>query len=598
MKGTGEGMKVKKRTSIKTKIIFSCMIVIASIILILGIVVYQYFSKILLDSAIQDNEERLNEISDQLDSIEYQMSYIADYIITDRAVAEYTYVDHQDSLAEINEDVYNMKEVLTRFVVINEYLTGISMLRDDGVAFTNSANLDRKYVSDYIQAMLNQRELEKKENRRFTNVHEVYANNINKKMNVITYIARYKNIKNSGQINYLFLDVSYDSIVDIMKQGESEFDSVILLNKENDVYYGDVTLDNEVYRQLIESDTSKMIKEDKYIYILNINKNSNWKTIVSISKSKLFQTITPIMIAFVGALVLGFMIIVMILIPILSGIINPMKQLTEGMKLVSKGNYKIKVNVHSNDEIEELAAGFNHMTTKIEKSIEETIQYEKTKKNLQLELLMNQINPHFIYNTLNTVIYMAHADKTEAVEDVTYSLIKVLQDSVKIGKDSICDYTSVEIEIVKNYMRIQKYRYPDMFEFIVMCDDSLLEKFIPKMLIQPLVENALFHGVCLSEHFCQITVSIKRMTDQEEKDRIELCIQDNGIGMDEETLNRSFLKKQKAKGSNQTRGIGLSNIKERLEFIYGNNYTIEITSEQKVGTKVFISIPVLDKMIE
>jgi two-component system, sensor histidine kinase YesM len=591
-------MKIKKRISIKTKIIASCMIGIASIILVLGIVVYQYFSKILLNSAINDNQERLEEISDQLDSIEYQISYIADYIITDTAVAEYTHVDRKDSLAEINEDFYNMKDVLTRFVVINEYLTGISLLRDDGVAFTNSANLDSNYVSDYIQELLNKREMEKRENRRFTNVHEVYANNIDKRMKVITYIARYKNIIYSGQTNYLFLDVPYDSIVDIMKQGENEFDSVILLNKENEVYYGDVKLENEVYRQLMESDTSKMIKEDDYIYILNINKNSNWKTMVSISKSKLFQTITPVMIAFVVALVLGFMIITLILIPILSGIIKPIKQLSAGMKLVSKGNYKTKVNVHSNDEIEELAAGFNYMTTKIETSIEESVQYEKTKKNLQLELLMNQINPHFIYNTLNTVIYMAHADKTEAVEDVTYSLIKVLQDSVKIGKDSICDYISVEIEIVKNYMRIQKYRYPDMFEFVVECDNSLLEKMIPKMLIQPLVENALFHGVCLSERFCHITVSIKRITDEEEKDRIELCIQDDGIGMDEKTLNSSFLKKQKTIGSNQTRGIGLFNIKERLEFIYGHNYTIEITSQQNKGTKVFIAIPVLDKWKE
>lgn len=588
-------MKGKIRLGIKSKIILSIMVVIATTILLLGIFVYQYFSKILLENAIRDNQKRLEEISDQLDSIEYQMSYIADYIITDTEVSEYTHVDHEESKKEIFEDIYNMKEVLTRFVVINEYLTGIYLLRDDGVGFTNNANFDSEYVDEYILKLLDKQNLEKWENRRFTNTHEIYANNSNKSMKVITYIAQYKNIMYSGETNYLFLDVSYDTIINIMKQGESEFDSVILLNKENEVYYGEADLHKEVYSQLIQSETSQMIEEEGYIYILNIGKNSNWKTIVSISKAKLFSTIDPVMIAFVGAVILSFVIITLIIIPILSGIIKPIKQLSEGMKLVSKGDYKIKVNVNSKDEIEELADGFNQMTTKIEKSIDESIQYEKTKRKLQLDLLMNQINPHFIYNTLNTVIYMAHAKRTEAVEDVTYSLINVLQDSVKIGKESIRDYVFVELEIVKNYMKIQKYRYPDMFEFIVKCDESLLKRLIPKMVIQPLVENALFHGICLCDHPGQILVDIKNIAGEEdETDRMEICVIDNGVGMDSKTREKCFQKKAQAKGSNQTRGIGLSNIKERLEFIYGKDQSIQVISKADEGTKVVISIPVLE----
>lgn len=585
-------MKNKIRIGIKTKIIVSIMLVITSTILVLGIVVYRNFSKILLDNAIKDNQKRLEEISNQLDSVEYQMSYIADYIITDIGVSEYMHVQQEESNAEIFEDVYNMKGVLTRFVVINEYLTGISLLRDDGVAFTNNANLDSAYVHDYIINLLDQRNLEKWENRRFTNAHKVYANNSDKSMKVITYIAQYRNIKYPGEINYLFLDVSYDSIINILKQGESEFDNVILLNKENEVFHGKMNLQNDVYNKLMGSDIPKMIEVDEYIYILNIGKNSNWKTIVSISKAKLLSTITPVMIAFIGAIILSIIIITLILIPILSGIIKPVKQLSEGMKLVSKGNYKVKILVHSNDEIEELATGFNKMTTKIEKSIEESVQYEKTKRKLQLELLMNQINPHFIYNTLNTVIYMAHAKRTEAVEDVTYSLINVLQDSVKIGKESVRDSILVEIEIVKNYMRIQKYRYPEMFEFIVECDNSLLSEHIPKMVIQPLVENALFHGVCLCEHSCQIIVSVKKLVDNEEKERIEISIKDNGIGMNEETKSNCFNKKNETRGSNQTRGIGLMNIKERLEFIYGNNHSIEVLSYPNEGTNIIINIPI------
>ena len=585
-------MKNRIRPGIKGKLILSIMGVITSIILILGIVVYQNFSKILLDNAIKDNQKRLEEITEQLDSIESQMAYIADYIITDNAVAEYTHAGYDETHAQINEDIYNMKSILTRFVVINQYLTGISLLRDDGVAFTNSADLDREYVHNYVMGLLKDKEAKKLDNRRFTNYHKIYANNIKKSMNVITYIARYTNIAYPGEVNYLFLDVPYDAIIKIMEQGESEFDKVILLNKENTVYYGDTDLPEGIYQKLSKDETSQMIEEGENIYILNIGENSNWKTIVSISKSKLFAAITPVMYAFVIAFIVCFLVLTLILITILSGIIKPLKNLAQGMRQVSKGDYNVRIHVNSKDEIEELAEGFNHMTSKIEQSIADSIQHEKTKRKLQLDLLMNQINPHFIYNTLNTVIYMAHDQKTQAVEDVTYSLINVLKDSVKIGKESICDYIHVELEIIKNYMKIQQYRYPDSFLFRVEYDEELSNLLIPKMVIQPLVENALFHGVCLCEHACEICVTIKKVITREETEQIEICVWDNGVGMDEDTLNQCLQAKGNLKDNNQTRSIGLSNIIERLNFIYGKSQSIQIYSKLDEGTKVTITVPV------
>ncbi|GEM_PF-3296405 len=589
-------MKNRFKPGIKGKIILSTMVIIASIILVLGIVVYRNFSNILLDNAIKDNQKRLEEITEQLDSIENQMAYIADYIITDHSVAEYTHAESGRTQAEINDDVYNMKSILTRFVVINQYLTGISMLRDDGVAFTNHANLDRDYVSNYVSNLLKAKEEKNTDNRRFTNYHKIYANNIEKSMNVITYIARYNNINYPDEVNYLFLDVPYDTIIKIMEQGESEFDRVILLNRENEVYYGKTDLPTGVYEKLSTGETSGMLEEGENIYILNIGENSNWKTIVSISKSKLFAAITPVMYAFVIAFVLCFLVLTLILIVILSGIIKPIKSLSEGMKQVSKGDYKVRIHVHSRDEIEELADGFNIMTSKIEQSIAESVRYEKTKRKLQLDLLMNQINPHFIYNTLNTVIYMAHANKTQAVEDVTYSLINVLQDSVKIGKESICDYIHVELDIIRNYMKIQQYRYPDRFHFQAECDDNLLRLVIPKMVIQPLVENALFHGACLCEHICEIRVTVKKVMVQDKTERIEICVMDNGIGMKEEALRNCFHVKKAAKGSNQTRSIGLANIKERLAFIYGTEQTIQVYSKLNEGTKVTITVPIQESL--
>lgn len=583
-------MNKGKRRSIKTKLIMANLTIITVVLLVLALFVYQYFSEILLDSAIRDSQKRLEEISLQMDAMEYQLSYIADYIITDTSVAEYAHVNQSKNIKEINDDIYDMKKVLTRFVVLNEYLSGVYLLRDDHISFTNNVNFDRDYVDRYVAKLLNDLERDKLGNRRFSDIHEVYANNVEKKMDVITYIVKYNNITYSNEENYLLLDVEYETITNIMEQGRPEFDNILLLNKENKLYYGNQLADEGVFSQLIQSAHSKIIEENDYIYIFHMNEESNWKYIVTIPKSKLFNTIMPVIIAILMTILISYVIIIGTTVPILSGIVNPIKQLTHGMKQVAKGDYKVNLQVNSGDEVEALAEGFNMMTSRIEQSIEESVQQERIKRKLQLDLLMNQINPHFIYNTLNAVIYMAHAKETKAVEEITYSLINVLRDSVKLGKESIQDSLFVELEIIKNYMRIQKYRYPDMFEFHINCEEDLLKMNIPKMVIQPLVENALFHGVCLSDQKCKIEVSISKVM-SEETEKIKIQITDDGVGMNEEILNRCFQKRETDVKTNQTRGIGLSNIKERLEFLFGKNQSIHIKSQLGQGTRIQIIIP-------
>ena len=587
-------MYKKVKRSIKTKIIMVNLIVITIVLLILAFFIYQYFSEVLLESAIKDSQNRVEEISQQLDAMEYQLSYIADYIITDTAVAEYAHVNRTQNIKQINDDIYTMKKVLTRFVVLNEYLSGIYLLRDDNISFTNNANFDRDYVDHYVAELLENQKKEKLGNRRFSEIHQVYANNIDKKMEVLTYIVKYNNITYANEENYLLLDVEYKTIIDIMEQGRPEFDNLLLLNKENKVFYGEQLENNQIFNELIQGGTSKIVDENNYIYIFHMNDKSNWKYIVTIQKAELLKTIMPVIIAILMTILISYVIIIGTTVPILSGIINPIKQLTLGMNQVAKGDYNINLHVHSGDEVEALAEGFNMMTSKIEHSIEESVQHERIKRKLQLDLLMNQINPHFIYNTLNAVIYMAHAKKTKAIEEITYSLINVLRDSVKLGKESIKDSIYVELEIIKNYMCIQKYRYPEQFEFYIECEEDLLNVNIPKMVIQPLVENALFHGVCLSDKKCSIRIAIKKITSNE-GNKIKIQIEDDGIGMQEEVLKNCFQQRKVDTNTNQTRGIGLNNIKERLIFLYGANQQINIDSRINQGTLVEIIIPIIEE---
>ena len=583
---------MEKKRGIKSKIVLSVVIVTTMIISVMALIVYLYFRNVLLENALEDAKQKSWDIAEELVMIEEQMEYIADYIITDAEVETYTNVDYTDTPRKINNAIYDMSSVLTRFVVINEYLSGILLMRDDGVIFSNDRELNNEYTVPYVENLLAQNLYDEGDRPRFTTVHEIYANNNRtKKQKVITYIARYKNLNDYRRINYLMLTVPYDKIIELVQPNESEFDKVVLLNGENELYYGESLESPEVYSELLNDEQMDSLEDSGAVYLKAVSSSGNWKVMVTIAKTKLLSTISPIMLSFLIVMVLGIAVIFTVLIPILTNITKPIEALTRGMDRVSAGDYDTQIVVGSGDELEALADGFNKMTEKIQISIEESIRYEKTKRKLQMDLLMNQINPHFIYNTLNSITYCSRQEDRRGVSEITNSLIHILQDSVKIGKDSIQDIVSVELEIVRNYMNIQKYRYPEKFEFMLNCDPLLLDKYIPKMIIQPLVENSLFHGICLSEEKGTIYVGLQSIKKQD-KAWLELCVEDSGVGMTLEIKEKLFETRPRTKGSNQTRSIGMRNIKERLEFIYGEHHQLDIWSEQGKGTRITITFPV------
>lgn len=266
-------------------------------------------------------------------------------------------------------------------------------------------------------------------------------------------------------------------------------------------------------------------------------------------------------------------------------IASPIKQLESAMRQVQKGNFEVIAPIAGTKEVQSLSSSFAIMIAKIKKLMDDIQRVEALKRQHELDALQAKINPHFLYNTLDSMIWMAETGDKDGVIKMTTALASLFRVSIAKGHDIIT--IREEFFHTKNYLEIQQMRYKDKFKFFIDLPQELENCPTIKLIVQPIVENSIYHGIKLLQEEGIIRISAK-----EESGNVIISIEDNGIGMSEETqshLDPNVKYENKSDGN----GIGLRNIEERIKLTYGNEYGLRITSELEVGTKVEIVIPKL-----
>jgi len=265
----------------------------------------------------------------------------------------------------------------------------------------------------------------------------------------------------------------------------------------------------------------------------------------------------------------------------------PIKKLHDVTTTITKNDLQALMTSDNVDEITELGMSFNIMIGKIRELLDSKIKEQKNLKKAELRALQAQINPHFLYNTLDTIIWMAESNKTEQVVEIVSALSKFFRISLSKGRDWIT--IAEEIERTKSYLTIQKMRYRDILDFDIQVDDRVKENTILKLILQPLVENALYHGIKNKRQGGTIQVCAKLNNENE----VLLVVEDNGIGFTAEKLAQ--LQKELETDSDDIRaesGFGIGNVNNRIRLYYGKQYGLSVKSEYNTGTCVTLVIPV------
>lgn len=259
------------------------------------------------------------------------------------------------------------------------------------------------------------------------------------------------------------------------------------------------------------------------------------------------------------------------------------------MQKAASGNFELEQNLGGNDEISELYDYLGTMIWKIQKLLSEIYQerlhaerLKAEQKEAEFKMLASQINPHFLYNTLEVIRMKARVNQQYEIEDLVKMLAKILRKNIQAGAQEVSIQT--EIELVTCYLRIQQYRFGERIQYEISVEPDLQEHRILPLLLQPIVENSIIHGLEVKEGTGHIHIDI-----YQENQVIRIVIEDDGVGISEEKLAQ--LQKTMNMKNQEGIHIGVGNVQQRIRLRYGESYGIQISSQENVGTRVEIELP-------
>lgn len=367
-------------------------------------------------------------------------------------------------------------------------------------------------------------------------------------------------------------------------------DGCVLTDYTGAIFYqtGETDTIREEYGDSISGYSSASEEKDSGYYFFTTVDTSGWTLVSYLTNASINETFRSNFFILLISYIFLCIATIILMSFFLQRTVAPIRQLNEDMRRVSAGDFTAHTRVTSNDEIGELSNVFNLMMDNLKENIDRIVEHELTEEKMKYNLMVSQIDSHFIYNTMSIINALARKGRDKEVIAVNTALIKILQNNLRVRSADITDTVAQEIDIVKQYWIIEEMRYENHASLIWSVDPSLYEEKIPKSVLQPAVENALLHGL-IDEETGEIRGEIRVEMEQSDSD-LTIRIIDNGCGIPEDTL--AFLNDPGRLNDNlQERGrhIGLSNIRQRLQYIYKGKARMKI--ESRGGTQVILVLP-------
>lgn len=396
--------------------------------------------------------------------------------------------------------------------------------------------------------------------------------------NYVAYLCPYLDYITGEMNGVVLIEMDCDEIWEILRK-DSEKDSTqySILNQENHVIY---TTDSDQRKA-----TEEMLDENKFSYVEELN--NGWKIVSNISKTEIFLSVVKsLIILFTILLLVCFSIIIIVSIKKANEISMPIKKLTESTKLVQRGQYDVQMDIpNTSGEIVELYQNFNKMIVALQKYTSKIIEEQKKLRLANYKALQAQINPHFLYNTLDTIAWDIRLNDNKRALSILMAFTQFFRTSLRKGEDMVT--LEQEFEHVTSYLQIQEHRYGEIMEYRTKYNPELKDNMLPKMILQPLVENSIYHGIKKKDELGYVIIYTKCYNEY-----YEIVVYDNGGGMSKtrlQQINESLIKRSPLK--TESSGYGVYNIDERIKILFGFDYGLTFYSEENRYTKVVVRLP-------
>ncbi len=412
---------------------------------------------------------------------------------------------------------------------------------------------------------------------------------------LVKQITDFDNRKNLGTI-YIAVDVSFFEEFLAEMQQEKNAAMWITTKEGNIIYHTDEekigSIDLEISKYPILNGSFRANQNGtRSLVSLSESKELPWVLVHSMPIKNLTEKTDVVRNATIFIFIVFALVTTFISIFFAWKVTRPLHKLGDIMKKVEKGDLLVDIPIHTNDEVGLLAKSFRSMLAEIRELIQQKYDIELRQRTAELYALQSQINPHFMYNTLETISMAVEDEETDEVVTMLTLLGRMLRFSLS-NKDSLVSIQN-EVQHIEDYLRIQQFRFEDRLKFKIQKESNLLDYYVPKFVLQPIVENSIKYGLEKRKDLT-LCIHISEENHSKESGEILITVEDDGPGIDQEKLTKLKERLESDPMTGRDSGFGAINVNARINMIFGEEYKLNISSKEGMGTKVSMRIPKID----
>lgn len=571
--------------SLRFKLTIRSSIIIFFSILLIGVIAGNQITKIEYNNAVESNMTLTKAMSERFNESAEAFIHQIDFVTLDgeieRLIAEIDFEENNNNIFKKNE----LRSLITLRSIVMEEINGVYLYDARGTLITKWEKTPNR-INNY--SMPNSIDVGHF-NPNGSVSSEFYDGHLVYNRAVRTLETR----EIAGYISFLYADSLLKNKLDVIAGEKTQF--LGLYDSNDNILVCEDEHDRESYLKTIDGLNLNNINSGIIIEVdgigemlLNTNEvmNEGWYLLNAVKMADIFETqkiFTLMVITFIlaGIIVIGSMTVLNE-----AAIMKPIGEIMTAVRKVQNENYEIHLEIHTGDEIEILADNFNDMAGKIDELVNQNLKTNLSYKEIQLSQLQNQIKPHFLYNTLECINALSQLGKKDDVRTVTGDFARLMKTKMDSRK-----FTTVkeELSCAEAFLQIYKIMQGDRLTYSIKLDPQCDELYIPSLIVQPIVENGVLHGIIPSARKGNCTVEVIR-----EDDNICISVSDDGVGFSGNNLNavNAYIDGNASEEQKAMMGIGIKNVVDRVHFIYGTAGVVTVLSDREWGTIVEIVLPI------
>ena len=572
-----------KNLSIQSSIFMYFTVTAIIAIALISLIIFQRFTNSLNATIIEENSGIVGQLGESVDSYLRNAMKVSDSIY-------YNVIKNTDIS---NDDIKRGMDLI--YVNNDNMIDDIALISGKGELIESMPALRLKDNSNVLEKDFFKKSMAESEYINFSMPHirDLFDRNESSYSWVIS-LSRAVEVTDEGKatqalllinLNYMYFEEIFSN-VNLGNGGyvylTNDRGDIIWHPKQNEIYSGRFNEDNKYAATLKDGITVENVSGKNLTLNVRTIGYTGWKLVgvtpsaalgVDGIKFRFFVLFVADLFLFLLAMINAF---------ISDKISNPIKSLDGSVREIESGNLDVEIVPSGSYEVEHLGKSIKNMLGRIKVLMSDLVEEHNAKRKSEFDTLQSQINPHFLYNTLDIIVWMIENENSDKAVSIVTALAKFFRISLSKGKNIIT--VKDEVEHVRNYLMIQNMRFKNRFEYSIDVDEEVLSYSSLKLMLQPLVENAIYHGMEFMDGDGEIDVKVFK-----EDDSLYFTITDNGLGMSEDMvealLSKDFVPSKKGSG------IGVKNVNERIKLYFGSEYGLKVESEPDEGTKITIHLP-------